>query len=98
MFHVKHFVSPPVAAMFHVKHSVSLLVVAAAMLILTGCAGVAAPEGWAAPVTAGGLVIVRNHGGTVSALKLNPDAQPTVAWTYPASSESDKPWYTKLFS
>lgn len=85
--------------MFHVKHSRFSLLLALAALVLTGCAGVAAPEGWAAPVSAGGLVIVRNQGGTVSALNLNNGASaPSVVWTYPPASETEKPWYTRIFS
>ncbi len=84
--------------MFHVKHSVFLLV-ALLTLGLTGCAGVSTPTGWAAPVAAGGLLLVRNDGGSLSALNLNAGSgPPTVVWTYPPASETDRPWYTRIFS
>lgn len=84
--------------MFHVKHS-ALFLVAVAALALTGCAGVSQPTGWAAPVFAGNLLLVREDGGSLSALNLNNGSgPPTVVWTYPPRSETDRPWYTRIFS
>ena len=84
--------------MFHVKHFAPL-VFALAALALTGCAGVSTPTGWAAPVAAGGLVLIRNNGDSLSALNLNAgNGPPTVVWTYPPASDTDSPWYTRIFS
>jgi outer membrane protein assembly factor BamB len=106
LFHVKqiaHQTEPN--RLFHVKqidqnHSQvkqprtrrAILASAAALVILgTACTGNTAPVGWAAPVTANGLVIVANQNGTISGLRTAGADTPTVAWTYPEQTAAGTP-------
>lgn len=102
MFHVKHravdatpdrSTRPADAdsrpAMFHVKHRGWRLAVAAvAIATLTACTGIEAPAGWAAPVRAGEVVVVRSAEGTLSGIRLVGSNEHEVAWTFPQQDQS----------
>lgn len=74
--------------MFHVKHS-ALFALAGLVLIglLTGCGRASKPQGWSAPVDAGGgIVIVHDQRGSLTALQVT-DAGSSALWTFPGSTD-----------
>lgn len=94
MFHVKHIDQAPDqrTGMFHVKHSKQrgfyLGVAMLAATTLTACTGVQAPSGWAAPVRAGDVVVVRTAEGHLSGVRLLPNNEQEVAWSFPEQQQS----------
>ncbi len=55
-------------------------------LLFAACTGTANPQGWAAPVVSGDMVIVGTDDGELSALRL-PDY--TLIWRYPAENDDN---------
>ena len=75
--------------MFHVKHRGTRLVLAAlAAAALTACTGVQAPTGWAAPVRAGDVVVVRGAEGRLTGVRLVGASEHEVAWAFPQEEQS----------
>jgi len=75
--------------MFHVKHrGLPLAVALLAATTLTACTGVEAPTGWAAPVRAGDVVVVRSTDGHLNGVRLLPNNEQEVAWSFPEQTES----------
>lgn len=69
-----------------VRLAVPLLALLAFAALAAGCNGVAAPEGWAAPVPASdGVLLVHDRRGAISAVRV--DGQPTALWTFPADGD-----------
>jgi outer membrane protein assembly factor BamB len=74
--------------LFHVKPSrfPPLALAAIVLPLLVGCAAIASPEGWAAPVADGDLVVVHTDSGRLTAFRLG-DGGVTPAWEYPLADE-----------
>jgi outer membrane protein assembly factor BamB len=77
--------------MFHVKHRRSPLLVAfaAVSLLAAGCVGgnFASPNGWAAPVEAGDVLLVQSERGRIDALELTAFGTVLERWHYPVSDD-----------
>ena len=82
-------------SMFHVKHrnqrglrrTATLALLAFATLLLTGCANLAGPEGWAAPVADGDLLFVQLDRGVISAGTLSEAGNFTQRWHFPTDDD-----------
>ena len=100
LFHVKQIAKAESSCAPRRTHRATILplVLGAFLLLGTACAPVEAAAGWGAPIATGDLILTSNSQGKVTALRTANDALPAVAWTYPPPSESEKPWYQRLFS
>lgn len=74
--------------MFHVKHRGRLLVAVLALsLLASGCAQLASPEGWAAPVADGDRIFVQLERGTISAGSFSANGAFTEEWRFPSGTD-----------
>jgi eukaryotic-like serine/threonine-protein kinase len=87
-------VAPP--GVFHVKHSANRppwrtlgVFLVALALVTTACTRVAAPEGWAAPVTSGSEIYAQLDRGVLWAFQVNGNAVQR-GWRYPATTDKVK--------
>jgi outer membrane protein assembly factor BamB len=82
-------------SMFHVKHptqrdprrAITVVLLALAALVLAGCGRLDGPEGWAAPVADGDLLLVQLDRGVISAGTLSESGNFTQRWHFPTDDD-----------
>lgn len=86
MFHVKHRISPQ-RAMQGPRRVAAFALLALATLLLAGCGRLDGPEGWAAPVADGDLLLVQLDRGVISAGTLAESGNFTQRWHFPTEDD-----------